>query len=111
MSEQPDDPRHWRNWISAGDILTAAMLLAAMAAGWGSISKDVTVLRDDIADLKSQRMTAGAAEAIAAMTQKDLSQDRDIAEFREELRTQRREIMDSLLRLEAEIKSHDRRAR
>lgn len=110
MSENNNepDPRHWRNWISAGDLLTATGLLVAMSIGWGSISKDVETLRDDIADLKAQRISAGAAEAIAGINQRDQAQDRELAELKAELREQRREIMEALNRVETELKAHDR---
>jgi hypothetical protein len=112
MSDEPDsdDVHILRRWFSVGDLLSAVATLVALGAVWGSLSKDVANLQDEVSDLKtmSRGMTPGAAEALATIKAKDSAQDQQLVELRYELRESRAEILGEVRALRDELINHDR---
>ena len=108
--DQEENATHFlQRWFSIGDLLSMMATLVALGVVYGAISKDVETLREDVGELKQQRITPGAAIEIATMRAIDANQDRQIIELRDELRSSRREILDSLARVEGRLEAHDKR--
>ena len=97
-----------RRWISFGDLFVLVSAILAIGVMWGSLSKDLDAVRDDVALLMQQQrsMTPQAATEIASIRQKDMAQDEQLRELKEELRSSRREILDGLARLESQLDEH-----
>jgi hypothetical protein len=109
-NEEEADVHILRRWFSVGDLLSAVATLVAIGAVWGNLSKDVQTLQADVSELKtlSRGVTPGAAEALASVNAKDVSQDQQLAELRYELRESRAEILGEVRALRDELINHDR---
>lgn len=107
MQEDTDDTHILRRWFSIGDLLSAVVTLVALGMVWGSLSSEVRMLQRDVNELKGRDITPGARTEIATIKARDDAQDRELFALREELRASRREITESLLRLEAKLDRHD----
>lgn len=106
-----EEERHWlQRWFSMGDAISMIVTLVALGVAFGSLSKDVEVLREDLVAIKRQAITPGAQAELAAVHQRNASQDQQLAELREEMRDQRREILAALDRLEDKL-DRDHKAR
>jgi hypothetical protein len=92
-----------QKWFSIGDVITLVVMLIALGVSFGSLSKDVDSLKDDVYALKNMRMTAGAEVAISTIRVKDENQDEQIAALRDELRYQRAEILNAIGKLDAKL--------
>jgi len=113
VSAEHDDapPPHFiQRWFSFGDVISLVAMLVALGVTYGSLSKDLETLRADVATLKAQRITPGAETALAGIQQRDMSQDQQLASLRDEMREQRREILDGINRIDIKLEEHmDRR--
>ena len=107
--ETDEDLKTIRRWFSIGDILTAIAMLAALAASYGSLSARLDGMARDIQEMQERDITPGARTEIAGLQAKDIAQDAQIQELRESLREQRREILESLARVESKLERHDQR--
>lgn len=102
-----DDERHIiQKWFSIGDIVSLVAMLVALGVTYGSLSRDVDALKNDVSELKTVRITPGAETALATMRARDESQDQQLIALRQEMREQRKEIMDALRAIETQLESH-----
>lgn len=102
-----DDERHIiQKWFSVGDIVSLIAMLLALGVTYGALSRDVDALQEDVAELKTVRITPGAETALATMRARDESQDQQLIALRQEMREQRKEIMDALRAIETQLESH-----
>ena len=106
MDEQ--DGHVLRKWISVGDIIVLATALIAIGVNNGSISTKVNALGTQVAELRAIQSgpTPGAAQALAAIQEKDRAQDQAILELRAEIRDSRREIIDMLNDIDVKMDRH-----
>ena len=95
-----------QRWFSFGDVISLVAMLVALGVTYGSLSKDLETLRADVATLKAQRITPGAETALAGIQQRDQSQDAQLQSLREEMRDQRREILEGINRLDLKLEQH-----
>lgn len=102
-----DDERHiLQKWFSVGDIVSLVAMLLALGVTYGSLSRDVDSLKDTVSELKAVRITPGAETQLATMRARDESQDQQLIALRQEMRDQRKEILDALRAIEAQLDSH-----
>lgn len=101
MSEEPVFTI--QRWFSIGDVITLVVMLLALGVSFGSLSKDVDALKQDVYALKTQRMTAGAEVAISTIRVKDEAQDQQISALRDELRYQRAEILNAIGKIDSKL--------
>ena len=113
MSAEHDDapPPHFiQRWFSIGDAISLAAMLVALGVTYGSLSKDVDSIKQDVAELRAQRITPGAEIALAQVQSRDANQDQQLSELRNEMQEQRREILSGIKAIEAKLDSHMDRA-
>ena len=108
MEKEETDGHVLRRWFSIGDVLSAIVMVTALAASYGNLSARLEVVQRDMTEMKTRDITPGARAELSRMTAHDAAQDQQIAELRVEMRDQRREILESLARLEAKLENHDR---
>lgn len=112
-AQQEPDGHILRRWVSMGDVLVMLTSLSVFAFGYGQLSRDVASLTRAMQELQGRDITPGARASIeritASVTAQEAAQNAQISELRIEMREQRREIMESLARLEAQLDNHDRR--
>lgn len=104
------EPHILQKWFSMGDIISLVAMLVALGVTFGSLSKDIETVKGDVASLKAQRITPGAETALATIRARDESQDEQLRALRDEMRDQRREILDGINKLDVKLEEHmDRR--
>ena len=107
MSDEGETDGHFlRRWFSVGDIISLIAMLVALGVTYGSLSKDIEVMKQDVAELKGQRITAGAEVALAQIQARDSNQDQQLNALRAEMQAQRGEILDGINKIEAKLDAH-----
>lgn len=108
MSEQDEDHPHriLQRWVSLGDILVLVSALIVFAFGYGRLSRDVEALTRAVMELQSRDITPGAASAIASINATINAQENQIERTRMDSMEFRREVRESLARIEAKLDSH-----
>ena len=101
MAEQ--EAHFLQRWFSIGDVISLIAMLLALGVTFGALSKDMEVVKQNVSELRAQRITPGAETALATITARDDAQDDQIRAIKEELRYQRGEILSALARLEARM--------
>ena len=101
-----EDSHILQRWFSVGDIVTLVAMLLALGVTYGSLSRDVEALKSGVAEMRAMRITPGAETALATMRARDESQDEQLIAMRQEMREQRREILEGLRAIEAQLDSH-----
>jgi hypothetical protein len=101
-----EDSHILQRWFSVGDIVSLVAMLLALGITYGSLSRDVESLKSDVAELRAMRITPGAETALASMRARDESQDQQLIALRQEMREQRREILDGIRAIEAQLDAH-----
>ena len=107
MTEQQDELRTIKRWVSAETLISIVVMLLGLAVTWGSLSTRIERLQKDVQELQSRDITPGAREQAAALRQADSAMQQQIIDLRSEMRLQRAEILEALTRLEAKLETHD----
>ena len=110
MNGESDEQHFLQRWFSVGDVVSLAAMLVALGITYGSLSRDVDALKAEVTGLRNQRITPGAETALATIRARDEAQDDQIRALRDEMREQRREILDGINRIDVKLEEHmDRR--
>lgn len=108
-----EDTHILRKWISVGDIIVLATALIAVGINNGQTKAELRALTNQVSDLRAIQTgpTPGAAQALAAIQEKDRAQDQAILELRIEVRDSRREILEAVKDVKASLDKHMDKAR
>lgn len=109
--EQTDDAHFLRKFISLGDVIGLLASLAVFSFGYGSLSSRVEDLQGDVAALAGRDITPGAANRIAVLEARMMQTDQTLEQQRDDAADFRREVRDSLARIEAKLDDHSRAGR
>lgn len=101
-----DDHHIVQKWISLGDVVVLCASILGLAVSYGKLSADLAAVAREVQEIQARDITPGARAALGAMTARDEAQDEQIADIRIEMRETRREIMQSLDRLEQKLDGH-----
>ncbi len=107
MEQQEPDGHVLRRWFSVGDLAGMIGTLIGLGVVWGNLSAELRVLQRDVTELQARDITPGARTQLAAIQATDTAMQQQINDIRQEMREQRREIIDSLTRVEAKLDQHD----
>lgn len=114
--EEQSDAHFLRRWISVGDVIGLCLSLVALGVTYGKLSTDVQHTNETIesialavAELQSRDITPGARAQLSAVQATDAALQQQVNLLREELRSQRAEIIGSLERVERRLEEHDRK--
>lgn len=104
-NEEPAVEHLLRRWVSVGDVIVMVTSLLVLGVMWGSISRDVDRLSDEVQLLReSQReITPGAENRIIALESRAAARDRELMTMREDSAQFRAEVRQSLQRIEDKL--------
>lgn len=99
-----DGPRMIQKWVSVGDVLVLVSSLIALAITYGKLSADVDMLKTSVAALAARDITPGAAQGLASCSAHIEAQEAAMKTMREDAAEFRKEMRDSLKRIEDRLK-------
>jgi cell division protein FtsB len=104
---ESDEPVHFiRRFVSMGDIIGLFLSLLVFVYGYGSLSKDVEQIRNDVNAWNARNITPGAQMEIAQLKAMEAAQNQQILELRTEQRESRREFIDEIRLVGAKLDDH-----
>ena len=105
-----------RRWVSLGDVISLALSIAAIGVTYGQLSADlrhtnetVDAAMQAVRELQNRDITPGARTQLAAIMATDQSLQQQVTDIREEMREERREIMEAIARVESKLDQHSER--
>ena len=114
--EKEGDGHLLRRWVSLGDVISLALSIAAIGVTYGQLSADlrhtnetVDAAMSAVRELQSRDITPGARTQLAAIMATDHALQQQVTDIREEMREERREIMEAIARVETKLDDHAER--
>ena len=117
--EQEDQNGHFlRRWVSLGDVISLALSIAAIGVTYGQLSSDLRHTNETVeqamaavTELQQRDITPGARTQLAAIVATDQALQQQVTDIRNEMRDQRREVVEAIGRVEAKLDQHAERGR
>jgi predicted nucleic acid-binding Zn-ribbon protein len=103
-----DDKHLLAKHFSLGDIISLVTLLVVFAAGYGRLESQVTGMQAQLRELTEREITPGAATRLATVETEQAAVRRELIQARDDSMEFRREVRQSLERIEAKLDNHDR---
>ena len=114
---EPESDGHFlRKWVSLGDVISLALSIAAIGVTYGQLSSDLRHTNETVEqamaavrELEQRDITPGARSQLAAIVATDQALQQQVTDIRNEMRDQRREVVEAIGRVEEKLDAHSGR--